>query len=190
MQAALHEVFVGRIDVVAERAAHCAGGAADGRANRCAFGHAAAANDRADSGSGTTDGGTLSAALEHLIIGFRNAGIFGHLDAFVNVTLRRGVTDVLQVRVRIQHRFLVGGAAGEQLLSTLSINPGLMLDAKSWKRICFKGGSEPGVINMTYMLQSQNGTWYALSGTWLTTNTVDEVKFAGLIERVIRLLAP
>lgn len=82
------------------------------------------------------------------------------------------------------------GPAGEHILNVMSINPGLQIDSKSWKRICYKGGSEPGVINMTYLLQHTNGTWYALSGTWLSTHQVDDVKFAGLIERAIRLLAP
>lgn len=80
---------------------------------------------------------------------------------------------------------------GKAALDILEINPGLQLDKTKWKRICYKGGSETGVINMSYLLQDTSGTWYALSATWLNTQgTVDDVKFAGLIDRTIRLLAP
>jgi beta-lactamase class A len=81
-------------------------------------------------------------------------------------------------------------SVGDKALDILSINPGLQIDATAWKKICFKGGSEPGVINMTYLLQHRSGTWYAISGSWLHTGSIDDMKFAGLIERVIRLLAP
>jgi len=74
-------------------------------------------------------------------------------------------------------------------LDILGINPGVQL-SKTWNRVCYKGGSEPGVINMTYLLEHSNGTWYAVSGTWFDTRGgVDEIRFAGLMERAIQLLA-
>jgi beta-lactamase class A len=80
---------------------------------------------------------------------------------------------------------------GKTALDILEINPGLQLDRTKWKRICYKGGSETGVINMSYLLQSNEGKWYALSATWLNTKApVDDVKFASLVERTIRMLAP
>lgn len=80
---------------------------------------------------------------------------------------------------------------GAAALDILEINPGLQLDRSKWKRICYKGGSETGLINMSYLLQSNEGKWYALSATWLNTKApVDDVKFASLVERTIRLLAP
>jgi beta-lactamase class A len=73
-------------------------------------------------------------------------------------------------------------------LEILGINRGVQID-RSWKRACYKGGSEPGVINMTYLLEHSNGTWYAVSGTWLDPKGgVDETRFAGLMERAITLL--
>ncbi|MBU3699397.1 MAG: serine hydrolase [Candidatus Kapabacteria bacterium] len=73
-------------------------------------------------------------------------------------------------------------------LEILSINSGVPV-GKSWKRVCFKGGSEPGTINLTYLLEHANGTWYAVSGTWFNKRgAVDEARFAGLMERAITLL--
>lgn len=80
---------------------------------------------------------------------------------------------------------------GKTALDILEINPGLQLDRTKWKRICYKGGSEPGLINMSYLLQNNEGKWFALSATWLNTQAaVDDLKFAALVERTIRLLAP
>lgn len=80
---------------------------------------------------------------------------------------------------------------GSAALDILEINPGLQLDRSKWKRICYKGGSETGLINMSYLLQSTEGKWYALSATWLNTqNAVDDRAFSTLVERTIRLLAP
>lgn len=80
---------------------------------------------------------------------------------------------------------------GAAALDILEINPGLQLDRSKWKRICYKGGSETGVINMSYLLQNNEGKWFALSATWLNTQAaVDDLKFSGLVERTIRLLAP
>jgi beta-lactamase class A len=73
-------------------------------------------------------------------------------------------------------------------LDILGINPGVAVGT-SWKRVCYKGGSEPGVINMTFMLEHQDGTWYAVSGSWFKSGGgIDEVRFAGLMERAIQLL--
>lgn len=74
-------------------------------------------------------------------------------------------------------------------LQILGINPGVQIP-KEFRQACYKGGSEPGVINMTYLLEHSNGTWYAVSGTWLNpAGTVDEARLAGLMERALQLLA-
>jgi beta-lactamase class A len=48
----------------------------------------------------------------------------------------------------------------------LSINPGLDIDTDRFPIVAFKGGSEPGVLNLTYLVQSRSGAWYALAATW------------------------
>ncbi|WP_235006946.1 serine hydrolase [Calothrix rhizosoleniae] len=74
-------------------------------------------------------------------------------------------------------------------LPLMSINPGVA-DAKDWQRVAFKGGSEPGVLNLTTWLQGKNGKQYCVVGTWNNSNApVDEVGFSTLYGGAISLLA-
>ena len=74
-------------------------------------------------------------------------------------------------------------------LPLMSINPGVA-DAKDWQRVAFKGGSEPGVLNLTTWLQGKNGKQYCVVGTWNNSNApVDEIKFSALYGGAISLLA-
>jgi hypothetical protein len=62
--------------------------------------------------------------------------------------------------------------------------------AGAWNYVGFKGGSEPGVISMTFLLQARNGGWYALSGSWNdSAAAVDEGRFVGLMRRAVELAA-
>jgi hypothetical protein len=71
----------------------------------------------------------------------------------------------------------------------LSINPGISISKERWKYVGFKGGSEPGVMSMTYLLQSARGDWYAVSASWNNKQApVDEARLAGLVGRVIELI--
>lgn len=80
---------------------------------------------------------------------------------------------------------LEGGVAR----AILAINPGLPVDRRKWTYVGFKGGSEPGVVNLTFLLGSATQRWYSVAATWNdTTRTVDEAKFEGLLQRVIELL--
>jgi len=49
------------------------------------------------------------------------------------------------------------------LLAVLAKNPGLPIDATVWPYIGFKGGSEPGVINMTYLLRRDDDKWFVVT---------------------------
>ena len=62
-------------------------------------------------------------------------------------------------------------APGSEFRNILSINPGLSISKKSWQYVGYKGGSEAGVLNMTYLLQSVNGDWYSLSAGWNNTKS-------------------
>ncbi len=73
----------------------------------------------------------------------------------------------------------------------LSINPGVDVNTTTWKFVGYKGGSETGVLNMTYLLQHSSGDWYGLSVSWLRTDAaVDLLSFSGIVERAIQLIAP
>ncbi|MHA6721387.1 serine hydrolase [Sphingomonas sp. RS2018] len=73
----------------------------------------------------------------------------------------------------------------------LSINPALPpATAAKWRYIGYKGGSEPGVMAMSWPLQAQDGGWYALSGSWNDpAKPVDETRFAALMQRAADLAA-
>lgn len=74
-------------------------------------------------------------------------------------------------------------------LPLMSINPGIA-NPKDWERVAFKGGSEPGVINLTTWLKGKNGKQYCVVATWNNSDApVDEGKFAALYGGVISFLA-
>lgn len=73
-------------------------------------------------------------------------------------------------------------------LPLMSINPGIA-DPADWARVAFKGGSEPGALNLTTWLEAEDGASYCVSATWNDTENLDEFTFYGLYERLIRTLA-
>ncbi len=84
------------------------------------------------------------------------------------------------------------GAGGTELRAILSKNAGLPAPAAAaWRFVGYKGGSEPGVLNLTYLLQGKDGAWYALSSGWNDPAAeVDTLRFSGLIARAAELAAP
>jgi beta-lactamase class A len=62
----------------------------------------------------------------------------------------------------------------------LSINPGIPDDKKTFKYVAFKGGSEPGVMNLTWLLQRQSDDkWVFLTvGFNDPVNLIDDAKAA------------
>lgn len=45
----------------------------------------------------------------------------------------------------------------------LTLNPGIGFDRTVWPVVAFKGGSEPGVIAGTWLLQRSDGRWFVIS---------------------------
>jgi beta-lactamase class A len=64
-------------------------------------------------------------------------------------------------------------------LPLMSINPGAA-SPQDWQKITFKGGSGPGVLNLTTGVQAKNGRHYCVVATWNREGPVDEVKFMSL----------
>ncbi len=74
-----------------------------------------------------------------------------------------------------------------KMMEIMAINTGIgEADAKKWKYLGYKGGSEPGVISMSYLAQSKAGTWYAISASW--NNPEKEVSTIKMVELMTRLL--
>ena len=62
-------------------------------------------------------------------------------------------------------------------------------EGDEWGYVGYKGGSETGVMNMTYLLQSKKGDWYVVSGGWNNDQAaVNEGQFAGLMQKAVSLL--
>lgn len=51
-----------------------------------------------------------------------------------------------------------------QANAILSLNGGLDVKTPGFKFAAYKGGSEPGVLSMNWLLQTKSGTWYCVAG--------------------------
>lgn len=73
----------------------------------------------------------------------------------------------------------------------MAVNPGIGPAAASkWRYLGYKGGSEPGVISMSFLAQSKTGDWYAISGSWNNpAKDVDNASFVQLMTRLVDAIA-
>ncbi len=77
------------------------------------------------------------------------------------------------------------------LLAVLAKNPGIPIDTKVWPYVGFKGGSEPGVLELTFLLRRADDKWFVVE---LTANAdeggkIDEERLLPIAGGVIELLA-
>jgi beta-lactamase class A len=75
-------------------------------------------------------------------------------------------------------------------LDLLAINPGVERGlARDFAYVGYKGGSEPGVVSMSFLLKSREGRWMALSATWNDAAApLDEARFIALMGRLVGLM--
>ena len=73
----------------------------------------------------------------------------------------------------------------------LAINPGIAPDvAHRFAYVGFKGGSEPGVLNLSLLLRTQAGQWRVLTAGWNNPAAgVDTMRFVSLVSRAAALAA-
>ncbi len=73
----------------------------------------------------------------------------------------------------------------------LSLNSGIGAnDARRWNYLGYKGGSEPGVISMSFMVQSRQGIWYSVSGSWNNPDKeVNRNQWVAIMTRILNILA-
>jgi hypothetical protein len=71
----------------------------------------------------------------------------------------------------------------------LAINPALAPAQREHLSYAgYKGGSEPGVLNLSWLIRTRDGVWYAVAGTWNNPEApLDESRLAGLMARALRL---
>jgi len=92
----------------------------------------------------------------------------------------------LDVEWYLTGRELCGLMAAVRHLDLVTINPGLA-DPGDWSRVAFKGGSEPGVLNLTTWLE-RGDDFYCVSATWNDKAALDELRFYSLYSSLIEAL--
>lgn len=82
------------------------------------------------------------------------------------------------------------GPGGADARAVLSKNAGLGAESKArWQWVGYKGGSEPGVMNMSYLLEAKNGDWYVVTASWNDpAKEVEQGHFAALIAKAAELV--
>ncbi|MEM9602216.1 MAG: serine hydrolase [Pseudomonadota bacterium] len=65
-------------------------------------------------------------------------------------------------------------------------NPG-HLDPSRWARVAYKGGSEPGVINQSFLLEDTAGRTACVVGTWNNEAGMVTLPFLRLMSHLVRL---
>lgn len=85
-------------------------------------------------------------------------------------------------------RQLCGLIGQVRQLPQMSVNPGVANPAE-WAHVAFKGGSEPGVINLTTLVTAHNTATSCVSATWNNTATLDEGRFESLYSSLLHSLA-
>ena len=74
------------------------------------------------------------------------------------------------------------------VMQILSVNPGLSpAVASEFGRFAFKGGSEEGVLSLTWLIQNKAGDWYVVSQSWnhAAPHSVDPNHFAALARQLL-----
>lgn len=74
--------------------------------------------------------------------------------------------------------------------SILARNPGILLDSGIWRSTAFKGGSDPGVLSLAWLLERRDGRTFALA---IVLNDqkhdIDQAVAVALAEGAVGLLA-
>ena len=93
--------------------------------------------------------------------------------------------DLARVMNYLRLHSATGGAT--PVRGILAVNPGLA-PSKRWVYTGYKGGSEPGVLTMTFLLQGTNGGWYVLTGSWNNSDApLEEARFIGLMSSALEI---
>ena len=77
----------------------------------------------------------------------------------------------------------------ETTLGVLAINPAAAPAVRSrWAYVGYKGGSEPGVLNLTWLLRDQGGRWHMLTLGWNNpAASVDTGTLQAIAQRILLL---
>ena len=84
---------------------------------------------------------------------------------------------------------LVAALEDETALDILTVNPSMSAAMREeWDYVGYKGGSEPGVLNLSWLLRDAGGEWISVSMSWNNSEaTVEENALELLAMRAISL---
>lgn len=80
---------------------------------------------------------------------------------------------------------------GQTPLSLLAVNPGVDPATRAkFDYLGFKGGSEPGVITLNFLVKRKDGRWLAIAAGWRRGDAgVEEARFVQLLTRALVLVS-
>ena len=85
-------------------------------------------------------------------------------------------------------RDLCGLMGQVQHVPQMSVNPGVANPA-DWTHVAYKGGSEPGALNLTTLVTAHDGATYCMSATWNNNALLDEGRFEALYSSLLHALS-
>jgi beta-lactamase class A len=99
------------------------------------------------------------------------------LEWFASPAQTAGVLDWLRTK------------GGDIAQASLAVNPGTDAGTRAkFDYVGFKGGSEPGVITLNYLVRRKDGRWLAVVGNWHRPDAgVDTLVFSQLMARALAL---
>ena len=81
------------------------------------------------------------------------------------------------------------GKEGGKAREILALNPGLTIPRETLVYAGYKGGSEPGVLSMTWLLKNKKSEWLCLSASWNDDkDDLKESEFFGLLQSALNAL--
>jgi len=129
----------------------------------------------------------------------------GYRAAVLNVPARRAVLDRARVAPLPAATDFAGGPLARDVewfatpatlcrlmnevaaLKETQLNPGVA-DPARFRSVSYKGGSEPGVLNLTTQVTTLTGRTYCVSATWNAPGPLQEDAFVGLYGATLDLL--
>lgn len=89
----------------------------------------------------------------------------------------------------LELRRLEQGEGMASLARSLRINDGINLNDEIWPSVSYKGGSEPGVLNLTFLAEHREGGLWAVSLGWNNTEAgLDEDRLIHLAVAIFSLI--
>ena len=82
------------------------------------------------------------------------------------------------------------GKPAAALREILAVNPGIRELQSQYRWVGFKGGSEPGVLNLTFLLQRQDDQWVAASVGWTNPDApVDTARLVAVLQGALGVIS-